>query len=61
MLLPQFFFLDREACENSIDPDQMPQTILVHQRLRCFQLTQQCFKKQKQKKTIDTGMPLLRK
>ena len=55
MLLPQFF-LDREACENSIDPDQMLQTIVFHQGLRCFQLTQKCFEK-----SIDTGMSMLRK
>ena len=49
-------FFDRETCENSLDPYQMPQTILLHQGLRCFQHTQQCFEK-----SIDTGMPLLRK
>ena len=38
-------FLDREACANSVDPDQMSHNTLYNQGLHCFTLTRQCLDK----------------
>ena len=47
MSLPKFLFcLDREACENSIDPDQLPQTILFNQGYAVFNLPSSAMKNQ---------------
>ena len=35
--------LDRQACANSVDPDQMPQNVASDQGLHCFSLLQQLF------------------
>ena len=37
-------YWDRQACANSVDPDQMPQNAASDQGLHCLPLVQQYFK-----------------
>ena len=56
LLLLLSYFLDREVCANSVDPDQMSHYALCVQSLHYFTLTQQCLDK-----SVGSIMALLKK
>ena len=44
-LFSYLFFVDRDVCAKSVDPDQMSHYTLCVQDLHCFALIQQCLDK----------------